>query len=84
MEITVEDIKKYYLNNSFRGMELSMNYQYPATAMKLNPSYKPDNCAFEAYSKICREMDGNFVLCGIQKKWEIMITIITIIWVLIA
>ena len=68
MEITVEDIKKYYLNNSFRGMELSMNYQYPATAMKLNPSYKPDNCAFEAYSKICREMDGKLCIVRYPKE----------------
>ena len=68
MEITVEDIKKYYLNNSFRGMELSMNYQYPATAMKLNPSYNPDNCAFEAYLKIRKELDGKICIINHPKE----------------
>lgn len=69
MEATIEDIKKYYLDRPFRGMELSINFQYPATAMKMNPSYKPDNCAFEAYSKICKELDGK--LCIVQYPKEL-------------
>lgn len=69
MEATIEDIKKYYLDRPFRGMELSMNFQYPATAMKLNPSYKPDNCAFEAYLKIRKESDGK--ICIIHHPKEI-------------
>lgn len=68
IETTIEDIKKYYLDNSFRGIELSINYQYPATSVKLNPSYKPDNCAFEAYSKICREMDGKLCIVRYPKE----------------
>lgn len=69
MEATIEDIKKYYLDRPFRGMELSINFQYPATAMKLNPTYKPDNCAFESYLKIRKELDGK--ICIIHHPKEI-------------
>lgn len=69
MEATIEDIKRYYLDRPFRGMELSINYQYPLTALKLNPNYKADNCAFEAYLKIFKEADGK--LCIMQYPKEI-------------
>ena len=68
MKNTINDIKKYYLNNSFRGMELSLNFQYPATAMKLNPSYKPDNCPFEAYLKIKKELEGKVCIMDCPKE----------------
>ena len=58
IEDTIKEIQHYYLSNEKLGMELALNYQYPATALKLNPSYKPDNCVFEAYFKLKRELNG--------------------------
>lgn len=55
---TINEMQNYYLSNEKRGMELALNYQYPATALKLNPSFKSDNCVFEAYLKLKRELNG--------------------------
>lgn len=67
LENTIEDIKNSYIYNSFRGMELSMNFQYPSTALKLNPSFKPSNCAYEAYLKLQRELDGKLCITQYPK-----------------
>lgn len=57
---TLEDVKQYFLHNEQLGMDFALNYQYPVTALKLNPSFKPDNCVFEAYLKIQTELRGEF------------------------
>ena len=60
IEETLEEIQNYYLSNKNRGMELSLNYQYPATALRLNQSFRPDNCVFEAYLKLKQELNGEW------------------------
>lgn len=55
---TWPDIKKYFISNSFRGMELSMNFQYPATLFKIKHGYNIENCAVEAYKKLRKELQG--------------------------
>ena len=54
-------IKNHFIFNSFRGMELSLNYQYPATLFKLKENFNIENCAVEAYKKICKELQGSKV-----------------------
>lgn len=58
IEYTVKEIQNHFLCKEHLGMELALNYQYPATALKLNPSFKSDNCVFEAYLKLKRELNG--------------------------
>lgn len=55
---TIKEIQNYFSSKEKQGMELALNYQYPATALKLNPSFKPHNCVFEAYFKLKRELNG--------------------------
>ena len=62
---TLEDVQ-----NNLRGyfewvMELCTNYQYPATAFKLNKDYDPQNCPFEAYLKLRNELYGE---CHMKQK----------------
>lgn len=58
IENTVNEIHQHFLTNKQLGMLLSLNFQYPATALKLNPSFKPNNCVFEAFFKLKRELNG--------------------------
>lgn len=60
LQDTLKDVKQYFLNHEQLSMDFSLNYQYPITALKLNPSFKPDNCVFEAYRKIQAELRGEF------------------------
>lgn len=60
MEDTIAEIRTYFVNREREGMESALSYQYPVTALKLNPGFKPDNCVFEAYYKVKREIEGEF------------------------
>ena len=57
---TIKQIQNYFLCNEKLGIIFAENYQCPATALKLNSSFKPDNCVFEAYSKLKRELNGEW------------------------
>lgn len=57
---TIKDVQDYFLCEEKRGIELALNFQYPATAVQLNPGFKPDNCVFEAYLKLKRELSGEW------------------------
>lgn len=58
IEETIEDIKEYFLQETNRSMKLSVNYQYPFTALKLKTDFYPHNCAFEAFKKLIFELNG--------------------------
>lgn len=58
VENTIEDVKQHFLGKPMRGMELSTQYQYPITAIKLNENFDPKNCVFEAYRKLKLEWEG--------------------------
>lgn len=62
LESTIENIKDFFFTENFeKGMHLSLYYQYPVTALKLNPNYIPDNCVFEAYLKLQNEHCGDLL-----------------------
>ena len=62
------DIKKYFMSNSNKGIELSMNYQYPATLFKLNGNFNTENCVVEAYKKLCKELFGKRMIVSTSQK----------------
>lgn len=57
-ESTIEYIKKYFETNEGRSMTLSLSFQYPVTLFKINQKFNPENCVFEAYRKVERELYG--------------------------
>ena len=61
IENTIEEVKNFFLNKQEYGMKLSLIYQYPFTAFKLNPAYDPVNCPFEAYKKLINELNGKVI-----------------------
>lgn len=56
---TWSQIKEYFITKCFRGIELSMNYQHPASLFKLKESYNIENCTVEAYKKLRKELYGS-------------------------
>lgn len=58
LEETLQDIQKYFFDKIHRGLHLALNFQYPLTIMKLNDSFRPNNCAFEAFAKLKHELFG--------------------------
>lgn len=76
MKDTIEEIQAYFMNREREGIGLALSYQYPVTALKLNPGFVPDNCVFEAYYKVKREIEGEFQdehsMCGLaQYAWNL-------------
>lgn len=61
LENTLDEIKEYFNSHLTRAMDLSLRFQFPATVFKLNKSYKPQNCALEAYQKIKKELYGGLI-----------------------
>ncbi len=55
---TWQDVQKHFYDNHTRGINLSMVFQHPATLFKLKKTYINDNCAFEAYKKLRKELYG--------------------------
>ena len=70
LEVTWNDIKKYFMSNSNRGIELSMNYQYPATLFKLNGNFNAENCVVEAYKKLHKELFGKRTIFSTSQKLD--------------
>lgn len=73
IESLIEETKKFLLIDQFHGIDLAVSYQYPATAMRLNPSFRPDNCTFEACKKLSQELEGKlYIVHGPQEfgKYE--------------
>ena len=68
LEVTWNDIKKYFMSNSNKGIELSMNYQYPATLFKLNGNFNTENCVVEAYKKLRKELFGKRMIFSTSQK----------------
>lgn len=60
MEKMIGEVQEAFLKNQGRGIGLALNFQYPVTIFKLNPSFNPNNCVFEAYRKVERELNGEF------------------------
>ena len=52
------DVKKYFMEYPEVVVDLFLRFQYPVTAFRLNRSYSPENCPFEAYCKLKEELDG--------------------------
>lgn len=55
---TWQDVQKHFYNNYTKGLHLSMVFQHPATLFKLKKTYINDNCTFEAYKKLRKELYG--------------------------
>lgn len=55
---TWQDVQKYFYSNYTMGLHLSMVFQHPATLFKLKKTYINDNCTFEAYKKLRKELYG--------------------------
>lgn len=55
---TWQEVQNYFYNRYRMGMHLSMMFQYPATLFKLKKTYISDNCTFEAYKKLQKELYG--------------------------
>ena len=58
IEEAIEEIQNHYLEEDRFGMDMSLDNYNPVTAFKLNPGFQPDNCVFEAFYKIKRELEG--------------------------
>lgn len=56
---TLPEVQNNFYSNSGKGINLAMNFQYPATLFRLKETYSNNNCAFEAYKKLRREILGN-------------------------
>lgn len=60
IEDMIEEVQEVFFKDEGRGMKLALGFQYPVTIFRLNPNFNPDNCVFEAYRKIERELKGEF------------------------
>ena len=58
MEEGIERIQEELGKNMEKTMFMTFNFQYMVTLFKLNPSFCPDNCVFEAYQKVEKELNG--------------------------
>ncbi len=52
------ELQNNFLKREQRGMELSIQYEYPIYVFKLWDEYSTENCAFYAYKKISDELNG--------------------------
>lgn len=55
---TWQEVQEFFYNNQTNGLHLSMVFQHPATLFKLKKTYIKDNCTFEAYKKLRKELYG--------------------------
>lgn len=58
MEEGVERIQEELCKDVKKNMIRSLTFQYMVTLFKLNPSFSPENCVFEAYQKVEKELNG--------------------------
>ena len=57
---TLSSVKRRLIDNIQESILLSIHYQYPATAFKVNNNFTPQNCPYEAFSKLKEELEGGF------------------------
>ena len=55
---TFPGVYNNFISNEILGMDLSLGFQYPVTAFKLNPYFEPSNCVYGAYYKLKKELYG--------------------------
>lgn len=55
---TLPEVKNFFRSNNIKGMQLALDFQYPATLFRLKETYSNNNCAFEAYKKLKTEILG--------------------------
>lgn len=55
---TWQDVQEFFYKNYTKGVQLSMVFQHPATLFKLKKTYINNNCTFEAYKKLRKELNG--------------------------
>lgn len=58
MEDILQDLHDNFRKREQKGMEMSLQYQYPICAFKLRDDYSNDNCVFLAYRKLINELEG--------------------------
>lgn len=58
IEEGIDRIQEELCKDVKRIMIMSLSFQYMVTLFKLNPSFGPENCVFEAYQKVEKELNG--------------------------
>lgn len=59
----IEKVKAHFLRREKDAIKLSLVFQYPITIVRINKSFSPQNCPFEAYKKMIWEVNSK---CMVQ------------------
>lgn len=71
VEEIFDKVQNYFLDNGTGALKMSLLYQYPMTAIKVNDFYSLDHCAFDAYRKLILEVNGKEITQNSMYNFDI-------------